>query len=204
MKQRVLYAVALIILIVVAITAPAFAATSQYTGTGFKYIGDIFHEKEVRIPGGNFNFQISGKGEVSGFHSVRSSTAAAVYGSESLTNGYLFAYFQGTTAMDAAPNEHVRLLSEIDFTNRATLQTGVEMNPGESGYIRQWAASSSGSNGQYVKTNNYFGNTGGITKRNNEVNGFIDDSMRVDGYAEVWEVTEVQSGDAKAGFWSPQ
>jgi hypothetical protein len=27
--------------------------------------------------------------------------------------------------------------------------------------------------------------------------------MRVDGYAEVWDSTEVRSGSMKTGFWDP-
>ncbi len=202
MKKRVLFAAAMTALVLLVFAIPALAAVSQYTAVGFKYIGDVFHEKEVTFSGGSINFQVSGVGDVSGNHSVRTSASAAVYeGDPAYETVNLAARFEGTTALDAAEGEYMRILSTVDLRNRALVQTGVEMNPGESGYIRQWASSTTGSDGDYLKVTNHFGNTGGTTKRNTEVKGFMTDTMRVDGYAEVWETTTRRSGTARTGFY---
>ena len=75
------------------------------------------------------------------------------------------------------------------------------MDQGESGYIRQTVSTSKTSDGEYLNINNSFGNTGGTTKREMEVKGFISDNMHVEGYANVWETTTVSSGSAGAGWW---
>ncbi len=200
MRKRVLVAAVLTILALLVFAVPTLAFVSDYTAVGFRYIGDVFHEKKVNFPGGTTYFQIRGKGEASGTQSVSYSVTSAVYGGS--TDVYINNNFFATTALDAAPDELMRVLSEIDFTGRATVQTGIEMNPGESGYIRQSAASSVGTDGEYLKISNHFGNTGGTTRRVAEVGRFMTDRMEVVGYAEVWEVTTRQSGTAKAGFWS--
>ncbi len=202
MSKRVIITIALTIMFLSFLVIPALASHEESTSVGFRYIGDIFHEKEVKVPGGSIQFQVRGLGEVSGTHSVRSSAAEAVYGSGMQNKVYMSASMTGTTAMDAAPDQHVRLISEIYLRNDdVTLQTGMEMDPGESGYIRQSAASSHGPDGDYFKTTNHFGNTGGTTRRVNEVEGYMSDRMEVVGYAAVWEVTEYSRGNAKTGFW---
>lgn len=202
MSKKIIITVALILLFLTFLVIPALAADESRTSVGFRYIGDIFHEKEVKVHGGTIQFQVRGLGEVGGSHSVRTSAAEAVYDSGIQNILYMAANMTGRTAMDAAPDEHVRMISEIYLRNEnVTLQTGMEMDPGESGYIRQSAASSDGADGDYFKTTNNFGNTGGTTRRVNEVEGYMTDRMEVVGYADVWEVTERRSGNAKTGFW---
>jgi len=201
MSKRVVITIVLTILFLSFLVIPALASDYSSTSVGFRYIGDIFHEKEVKVPGGSIQFQVRGMGEASGTHSV--STSEAVYGSELQDIIYMSASFTGTTAMDAPPDKYLRMISEVYLRNEnVTLQAGVEMNPGESGYIRQSAASSQGPDGDYFKTTNHFGNTGGTTRRVNDVDGYMTDRMEVVGYADVWEITERSSGNAKSGFWS--
>ncbi|HED24511.1 MAG TPA: hypothetical protein ENN91_05240 [Firmicutes bacterium] len=100
--------------------------------------------------------------------------------------------------------KNVRLLSLISLPSHgAKSNVGVEMDPGESGTIQQEVYSASGPEGKYLEINNRFTNTGGVTKRELVVDGFINEKMRVDGYAEVWDSTEVRSGTMKTGFWDP-
>ena len=202
MSKRVIITIAITTLFLSFLVLPALASDYSSTSVGFRYIGDIFHEKEVKVAGGTIQFQVRGMGEVSGTHSVQTSAAEAVYGLGTQNKTYLSAHMTGTTAMDAPPGEYLRLISEVYLRNDdVTLQTGMEMDPGESGYIRQSAASSHGPDGDYFKTTNHFGNTGGTTRRVNEVEGYMSDRMEVVGYAEVWEITERSSGNAKTGFW---
>lgn len=201
MKKRVFFAVILTVIFILVFTIPALAAVYKYTGTSFWYLGDVFHEKEIDFTGGSIDFQVMGRGEVSGSHHTHTSTAEKVYGKIPQTILNLSVSFYGTTALDAAENELMRIISEIELGNRAAVQTGVEMNPGESGYIKQSVASSSGSDGDYLKFTNQFGNTGGTTKRILEVGNFVNERMSVVGSAEVWESTKQRSGNAKTGFW---
>ncbi len=194
MKKRVLAVAVLTIFIISVFAVPTVASIRNYTAVGFRYIGDIFHEKEVNVPAGSTYFLITGKGEVGGTQVVRDNVDIDGM------NIYIQNHFFGTTALDAAANEHVRIISDIEL-DQALLQTGVEMDPGESGYIRQFAGYSADSDGSYLKTHNYFGNTGGTTRRIHEVGLYMSDHMEVVGYAEVWEMTSVTSGNGKGGFW---
>ncbi len=194
MKKRVLAVAVLTILVLSLFAVPTVASVSNYTAVGFRYIGDVFHEKEVNLPDGRTYFQVRGKGEVGGTQSVRDNV-----GRDGM-NIYIQNHFFGTTALDAGANEHVRIISDIELAE-TLLQTGVEMNPGESGYIRQFASLNETSRGGYQKTQNYFGNTGGTTRRIHEVGRYMNDRMEVVGYAEVWEITSVTTGDGKGGFW---
>ncbi|OPL11100.1 MAG: hypothetical protein AVO34_03125 [Firmicutes bacterium ML8_F2] len=100
--------------------------------------------------------------------------------------------------------KNVRLISQISLPgHNAKSNVGVEMDPGESGSIKQEVYSAEGPDGKYLEMNNRFTNTGGVTKRELVVDGFINEQMRVDGYAEVWDSTEVRSGSMKTGFWDP-
>ncbi len=194
MKKRVL-AVAVLTIIVLSLYAmPAIASVRNYTAVGFRYIGEVFHEKEVSVPGGSTYFQVRGKGEIGGSQVVFDGVGA---GGEHV---YIQNHFFGTTALDATEDELVRLLSNI-ILREAEILTGVEMNPGESGYIRQFASSSMTGDGSHLKTTNIFGNTGGTTRRVKEYGAYMSDEMEVIGYAEVWEITELSTGTTKGGFW---
>ncbi len=204
MNKRVVITVILVFLFVLVLVVPALATDEErHTSVGFRFIGDIFHDRTVTVPGGSIQYVVSGMGEVGGSHTVRSSAARAVYGEERTTI-YLSTFMTGTTAIDAPPDKHVRMISEIKLLGGVELLTGVEMDPGESGYIRQSAAASSSQRGNYFKTTNHFGNTGGTTRRVNEVPGYIEDRMEVVGYANVWETTERRVGNERSGFWDKQ
>lgn len=194
----------LILLVLVVLSLPALAAVYRYSGTHFRYIGDVFHERVVEFDNGQAGFQVSGQGTVSGSHevtTVRYDEIATddVYRSAAELSLYLY----GTTAPNAPADQKLRIISglEVNISAKTDIVTGVEMDPGESGYIKQTVSTSTNSDGEYMRVNNNFGNTGGSTRRNMEVRGFISDTMRVDGYAEVWETTTVRDGNASAGWY---
>ncbi len=196
MKKRLIIAVALTFLLVMVMSVPALASYYWFSGTSFRYIGDIFHEREFEFFGGKGIFQIMGEGMVTGSHDV--SAVEEVY--SGTTN--IEAYFTGYTFTDASPDKFVRILSTIDSqAARTTNNVGVEMGRGEEGYIRQTFDHNQTEDGNYMKLTNRFGNTGGTTKRQMEVGRFVTDRMRVDGYAEVWDTTVVRRGNAKTGWW---
>jgi hypothetical protein len=179
----------------------------RYSSMHFRYIGDIFHERTVNfeLHGGSAFFLIEGKGSASGSHYIteveykKRHAAAEVYRITALS---LQSYMTGTTALDAAEDEKLLIMSVIKLPKQGVeMSTGVEMNPGETGFISHDIISSQSSQGSYLKMTNHFGNTGGTTKRILEIPGYLKDQMRVDGYAEVWDTTEMRDGKHKSGFW---
>ncbi len=187
---------------------PAIAAVYRYSGTYFRYVGDIFHERTIEFDGGSAGFQVSGEGSVSGSQEVTTVRYEDMYGPATdlvySSAAHLTLNLYGTTAANAPADKKLRLISglEVNIAAKTDVVTGVEMDPGESGYIRQTVSTSAGAGGEYLNVTNNFGNTGGTTRRNMEVDGFINDTMTVVGYADVWETTTVRDGDAKSGWWN--
>ena len=181
-------------------------ANYRYNSTYFRFIGDIFYERTLNFQfhGGSAYFSVEGKGEVSGIitsqeKEFRRSPAASVYRITALN---LNAYIKGTTALDAMENEKLLIMSVIELpVHNLEMATGVQMNPGETGFINHDIVSSNSSEGKYLRMYNHFGNTGGTTKRILEIPGYLEEKMRVDGYAEVWDFTEMYDGEHRSGFW---
>jgi len=111
--------------------------------------------------------------------------------------------------------KNVRIISQIKTTNtriQADINVGVEMYPGESGYIEQSVITNARDEGEYLRSTNRISNTGGVTAKDIEVKvnwgtgtgltSIMSEQMRVDGYAELWETTEVRSGNARGGGWA--
>jgi len=199
--------VTIMVLLILAMPAMAEVNRYRYSSMHFRYIGDIFHERTIdfELHGGGAYFSIEGKGSASGSHYAteveykKRNPAAEVYRITALS---LEAYMTGTTALDAAEDEKMLIMSVIKLPKQGVeMSTGVEMDPGETGFISHDILSSQSSYGNYLKMTNHFGNTGGTTKRILEIPGYLKDQMRVDGYAEVWDTTEMRDGKHKSGFW---
>ena len=204
-KNKVILVISVTLLLLLVFSLPAFAVMYRYSGTYFKYVGDIFHQRVVDFDGGKAGFQITGQGEVSGSHEVTSvryegSAAEQVYDASAAN---LSLYLYGTTAKNAPSDKKVKMIAGLTVNGKAKtdVTTGVEMNQGESGYIKQSVVTDTSGNGEYLNVTNNFGNTGGITKRNMEVKGFLNDTMSVNGYADVYETTTVSDGKTSSGWW---
>lgn len=275
MKNKIVILITLVIIILYMISVPVLAASYKYTGTGFKYFGDFFHEKEFKFYGGAGAFEVLGRGFVRGSHDVHTSAAGYVYNeitgrydrSEKKVNVDLNFYgitdasyginaarlerdllaniesrrIQAIAALNqkyknspdmsadsyydemmdinryfdemrasviasySIAKENVRIISTLNLSSTsptASTNIGVAMDPGQSGYIRESVAAISNSDGSHLRIDSQYGNTGGTTRREMEVKGFMSESLRVEGYAEVWESTEVRSGTARTGFWN--
>jgi hypothetical protein len=210
-KKKFLLTAIVTLLIMLIFAMPVLAAVSnyRYSSMHFRYIGDIFHQRTIdfMIEGGGAFFSVEGKGSASGSHYVteveyqKRNPAEEVYRITALN---LQAYLTGTTALDAAEEEKLLIMSVINLADRGfdvEMSTGVQMDPGETGFINHDIVSSQSSEGKYLKMTNHFGNTGGTTKRILEIPGYLKDQMRVDGYAEVWDTTEMYDGKHRSGFW---
>jgi len=269
MKYRIIISITIVIFLITMITAPVLADSYKYTGTGFRYIGDIFHEKEFTFYGGSGFFQVIGYGFVTGSHDIHTSAEKAVYGITTERKVNIDMYFRGTTdpgyGLSAArlerellanvENRRLQAIAALDLRFRtsqtmtaeeyynqmieldrhydemrsgiiaaysrnknnvriisnlklnatsptASMRTGVDMDPGETGFIRQSVAAIRNSEGSHLRIDNHYGNTGGTTKREMSVTGFLSERMHVEGYAEVWESTQVRKGTARTGFWN--
>lgn len=287
MQRKVIIGIALILVMILALSLPAAADEYKRTSTGFRYIGEIFHEKQINYHHGSGSFYIRGYGEVSGSHDVHTvkygkaetRTPQTDDNDEDNDSGLMVVpdskvnlsmYIRGRTDPAAASDQILRMeeqaLAEVErereqaiqnlntrrvqedmdgatyqaemrrlqdhydelvkgiidayseakrnvrilssnkinlARNEATVRVGVDMNPGEEGYIRQSIASVSGSE-EYLRIRSDFENTGGTTKRQLEVDGFINETMRVDGYARVYESSEVREGRTRTGWWDRQ
>lgn len=113
-------------------------------------------------------------------------------------------------SFDAFREKNVSIASSINLQEGAELFVGIRMNPGESGHIKQgvYTYSEVPYDGSevgdfYLKIDNRIKNTGGQTRRDLNIDGYIKDEMRVDGYAEVWETTTLRRGNSKTGWWDP-
>ena len=169
MKKNVGLTIILTVLLIVGFAVPAMAQIyTTRTMTGFWYSGDVYHEKEYSVPGGWTSFIVEGIGTAQGNQKLRS-THEIVEGDNDGPDTVgdikvnMNASYSGTTAQAAPDNRHMRIIT----TNQAgdhMYNTGVEMDPGETGFINQSAAYNKDEGGEYFKVDNHFGNTGGITK----------------------------------------
>ncbi len=275
MQKKAIIGIALTLILILALSLPAAADEYKRTSTGFRYIGDIFHQKEIEYHRGSGSFYVRGFGEASGSHDVHSvqyrdgrrrdgtftrtedkvnismymrgrtdpnaasadilrmeeealaqverdreqaiqalnveraaedMDGATYYSRMRSLQDYYDDRVQGIIDAYSEAKRNVRILSSNSINlprNEATVRVGVDMDPGEEGYIRQSIAAASGSE-EYLRIRSDFENTGGTTKRQLDVDGFISETMRVDGYARVYESSEVREGKAKTGWWDRQ
>jgi hypothetical protein len=170
-NKKIFFNAFLIITAVLIFAGPAMAITPapkddvskyRYSSMHFRYIGEIFHERSINfeLHGGSAYFLIEGKGSASGSHYVteveykKRNPASEVYRITALS---LQAYMTGTTALDAAENEKLLIMSIINLPEQGVeMSTGVEMNPGETGFIKHDIMSSQSSYGNYLKYDQSF------------------------------------------------
>jgi len=106
---------------------------------------------------------------------------------------------------DAVKN-NVKLVSQksaLEGTAYETnLTSGVNMDPGETGYIKQNVAANRDQDGEYMRLRNEVENTGGVTINDLEIGDYLNESLRVEGYAKVRQSATVDSGGARTGWWN--
>jgi len=258
MNRKLAISITLIVILIITFTIQVTAAEYKHTTTSFRYIGDIFHEKEMSYYGGSGSFYVHGFGEASGTHDAhtvlfpdgdstinvrvnmrgktdadyartiaqreaevlahvkarREEAIARLNELKKATPGMtgeeyaaemraINAYFDELVAeiiesyQEAKKN--IRILNET-ILNDASVRIGLDMDPGESGFINHSVASYQGSD-RYLRIDSFFENTGGATKRSLRVDGFIRESMHVEGYAKVWESSTLQDGRETTGWW---
>ena len=201
MKKRIIFTILIVLYIVFVFAMPALAAVYKYTGTSFFFIGDIFYEKEIKdFDGGQIDFRIEGKGTAQGSHDVHSVKIVDINQMLVEKKLNLDAQVSGTTAFDALDDHRMTLFNSVE-TDLLAISIGVRMKPNETGSIQQSVAEKTDSDGKYLKVENQFKNTGGVTARDLEIKGYITETIRVDGYAEVWESAKVSNGKTKTGWW---
>ncbi len=192
------------LLALIVIAMPALASLQKYTSTDFRYIGDVLHSREVQFQSGRVTYSATGEGMAKGYHDVKTSAGSAVYtvyGTAWQEKMHHRTDISGLTATDASADKKMRLINIVGATG-ASINTGVEMDRGESGFIKQGFYTSAGHEGAYVESQSHFGNTGGRTRRDFHIDGFISDRLDVQGYSEVWERTTLTDGSGvKTGWW---
>lgn len=101
--------------------------------------------------------------------------------------------------------QDMRIESKV-VANDSSVYAGIQMNPGETGYIKKSAASKNVPGvGEYVRVDSHIKNTGGITAKSTDYSTggttFIEENLLVIGYADLWESTRMQKGNVKTGWW---
>ncbi len=100
--------------------------------------------------------------------------------------------------------KNMRIESKV-IANDSETYAGIEMNPGETGYIKKSVASKKTADGEFLRVNSHIKNTGGITRKSSDYASggttFIEENLLVIGYADLWESTRMQRGNVKTGWW---
>ncbi len=101
---------------------------------------------------------------------------------------------------------NVKLVSSVSVlegtAHETHLTSGVNMDPGETGYIKQNVAANQDQDGEYLRLRNEVENTGGVTVNDLEVGEYLNESLRVEGYAKVRQSATVEAGGARTGWWN--
>ncbi len=199
--------------VLVAFTAALFAVPTIASSIGsvsessFRFSGDISHDRDFRFTGlpGRSRYMVEGLGEAQGQQDVVTKRAAGRAGLN------IDSSFNVATDRRAGVDEHLRIANSLSLsTSGASLKafTGVMPYPGQSGYVRTTSAAGAVyGNAGYLNYDNQFGTTGGVTVRELEIDdmgnsgAYLKESMRVEGYAEVWESFETRGSNAKTGWW---
>ena len=99
--------------------------------------------------------------------------------------------------------DNVKITSSVNVLvdNETSLLSGINMNPGETGYIKQNVYANRDQDGEYLRLNNEVSNTGGVTINDLEIDGYVNESLRVEGSAEVRQSARLDDGGARTGWW---
>lgn len=200
MKRNVIAIILFATVFIMIFALPAMATLYRQSDTSFRYIGKILQEREISFDGGLIRFKVSGEGIAYGYHDARESSAERVYDVTPDSKTHLRTAISGFTATDAGVDDLVRLMSGIWLPGAYAIN-GLEMNPGEEGSMKHESYSSIVPEGKYVDMQSSFKNTGGKTRRELEIDGFLKDKIDVIGYADVWERTVVSDGGKMTGWW---
>ncbi len=209
MTKRIILSFVLVVFIAALFTVPAFASSIiTHSESSFRLGGDVSQEREFRFTGlpGRSRYMVQGVGEARGNQDINTKRTTGRAGVN------IDSSFNVATDSRAPAGGEMKLANSISLSSGGSSVkafTGVMPYPGQTGYNRQTAAAGAvyGGGGAYLMYDNQFGTTGGLTVRELEIDdmdnsgAYIKESMRVDGYADVWESFEVNGSGAKTGWW---
>lgn len=170
------------------------AVISRFTNI-FYYSGDVEHEHSYSINRGMAGLIAAGRGTLGGTHQgwsvePRRDSNLTPYAS-SIQN-----YF-ASTAQNALPGQYMRIVGGFSIPNSHSVQSGVELNPGGSGYVNDTMSVSSG----YFEHSNSTGSSDGKTRVSSSIEDTSSTNVSVEGFSMYYEKTSIDGGGPKTGWW---
>jgi hypothetical protein len=170
------------------------AVVSRFTNI-FSYSGDVEHEHGYSMYRGFAGLVAAGRGTLGGTHQgwsvePRRDSNLTPYASS------IQSYF-ASTAQDALPGQYMRIVGGFSIPNSHSVQTGVEVKPGGTGYVNDTMSVSSG----YFEHSNSTGNSDGNTRVSSSIEDTSSTNVNVEGFAMYYEKTSIDSGGPKTGWW---
>jgi hypothetical protein len=161
----------------------------------FSYVGAIEHEHGYSMYRGFAGLVAAGRGSLGGTHQgwsvePRRDSNLTPYASS------IQSYF-ASTAQNALPGQYMRMVGGFSIPNSHSVQTGVEVKPGGTGYVNDTMSVSSG----YFEHSNSTGSSNGNTRVSSSIEGTSSTTVNVDGFAMYYEKTSIDSGGPKTGWW---
>ena len=170
------------------------AVISRFTNI-FYYAGDVEHEHQYNFYRGMAGLVAAGRGTLGGTHQGWSVKP----GSDSNLTPYasnMQSYF-ASTAQNALPGQYMRIVGGFNMPNSHSVQSGVEPNPGETGYVKDTMSVNRG----YFEHSNSTGTSDGKTRVSSSIKDTSSTNVSVEGFSMYYEKTSIDEGGPKTGWW---
>ncbi len=175
-----------------------FARVISRYANSFYYDGDVTHEHQYTFYNGMAGMVAAGRGEVGGTHEGWSVQPRR--GSLVLPFANSVQYYVASTARDALPGQYMRIIGGFSLRNSHSMQSGVEMAPGATGYVNDVVSVSSGDGG-YFEHSNHSGTDQGRLRVQSGIEDTSSTNVDVVGFSVYHEKTTIDGGGTKTGWW---
>lgn len=161
----------------------------------FSYAGDVEHEHSYSIYRGMAGLVAAGRGTLGGTHQgwsvePRRDSNLTPYASSIQS-------YHASTAQNALPGQYMRIVGGFSIPNSHSVQSGVEPNPGGSGYVNDTMSISSG----YFEHSNSTGSSDGKTRVSSSIEDTSSANVTVEGFSMYYEKTSIEGDGPKTGWW---
>jgi len=173
---------------------------SRYTNI-FYYDGDVTHEHQYNYYNGMAGLIAAGRGELGGTHQGWSAQPRKGFEGYSVASN-IQNYF-ASTATNALPGQYMRIIGGFSLRNSHGVQSGVEMAPGATGYVKDTMSVSHGEGG-YFEHSNSSGTDDGKLRVQSGIEDTSSTSVDVEGFSMFYEKTVVDGGGPNTGWWDLQ
>ncbi|MBW6464112.1 MAG: hypothetical protein K0B84_08000 [Firmicutes bacterium] len=170
---------------------------SRYTNS-FYYGGNVNHEHQYNFYNGMAGLIAAGRGELGGTHEGWSVRPRKGFEGYSIANN--IQNYVASTANNALPGQYMRIVGGFSLRNSHGAQSGVEMAPGATGYVKDTVSVSRGDGG-YFEHSNHSGTDDGRLRVQSSIEDTSSTSVDVVGFSMYHEKTVIDGGGPKTGWW---